>query len=84
MSSLGETIRARLRAGHLPYRRPQHTYAGHGSGASCSGCTVPILAAQVEYKFEMASGEQFRLHIGCHGLWEAECIRQGWRRTQAI
>jgi hypothetical protein len=61
----------------LDTHEPLKTWAGNGRNLSCDACEQPILRAQVEYELQMEDERSFRLHIGCHGLWEAERIRQG-------
>jgi hypothetical protein len=76
MSALGDTIRARFYGGLLPMGPAEAIYAGYGDGATCSGCTRPILAVHIQYDLEMRNGETFRLHLGCFGLWENACTSQ--------
>ena len=54
------------------------TWAGYGSGQQGAACVTPILVAQVEYEAEMPDGTKLKMHSGCHGLWMAERMRQGW------
>lgn len=76
MPTPGDMIRQKLADGRLPLHAPVKTWAGYGRGDSCSACELPILPAQAEYEFE-AEGQTYRLHPGCHGLWEAERRRRG-------
>jgi hypothetical protein len=43
----------------------------------CDCCGQPIHPAQIEYHFLLDSGDVFRLHIGCLGMWLAELRRRG-------
>jgi hypothetical protein len=74
--TLADTIRAKLAEGSLPTDEPVKTWAGYGSGQPCAACDAPILPAQVEYEPEMADGATFKMHLGCHGLWNAVRIRR--------
>ena len=78
---IAATIRRRLDAGLLPTKAPVTTFAGYGWSHPCDACDQPIRPAQVQYDLEYWHPFRvFRLHIGCHGLWEAECRRRRHRR----
>jgi hypothetical protein len=82
--SLAEMVRERLDAGILPFDIPVKLWAGMGSGQPCTACEQPILKAQVEYELQYDAADDhapIRLHAGCHGLWEAERRRRGYRRS---
>jgi hypothetical protein len=74
--SLADTIRAKLDGGLLPAAFADKVWAGFGSGLRCDGCEAPILPRHVEYEI-VAEGLRVRLHIGCHGLWDAELRSRG-------
>ena len=76
-------IRTKLDDGVLPREFPAKIYAGYGAGAPCSACDDLILHVQVQYEFPV-NDETFRFHLGCFGLWEAECRRRGWRREECL
>jgi hypothetical protein len=75
--SLAEQIRDKLDAGMLPRVLPEKMWTGYGHGIPCNGCSLPIHPAQIEYHFLVDSGDVFRLHIGCLGMWIAELRRRG-------
>ena len=79
--SLVARVRDSITADALPRQKPLKTWVGYGGHLPCEGCGDPILAAQVQYDLEMADGQVFRLHTGCHGLWLGEMIR---RRAWAV
>jgi hypothetical protein len=79
---LSDLIRSKLDEHALPWELPAKLYAGYGGGAPCCACGDFILQAQVQYDVS-ADHETFRFHLGCFGLWEAECRRRGWRRKGA-
>jgi hypothetical protein len=69
-------IRAKIAATTLPREEPVKLWVGSGSGHLSSACETPILASQSEYEPDYADGRApIRLHLGCHGLWEAD----GWQ-----
>ena len=68
----------------LPYRKPLRTWAGHGTGARCSGCGETIKAQDIEYEIELPArgAEQrpirfqpgndpgsLRFHFACYRSW---------------
>jgi hypothetical protein len=77
MTSRADRIRRKINDGRLPMEEPVKVWTGSGSGTRCSGCEEIILPSQVEYDFT-SDGQEFRFHLGCYGLWEAECRRRGW------
>jgi len=77
---LADTIRTKLDVGALPTALPEKMYAGYGRGHPCVACGEPIRPAQVEYEMDYGGDRIFRLHLGCAGLWEAECRLRGYRR----
>jgi len=73
-----QKIRDKLDAGSLPREAPATMFESHGHGSRCDGCDGLIHPAQVEC--EMAYGDRvYRLHLGCAGVWDAECRRRGYR-----
>jgi hypothetical protein len=78
-ASLRERARAAIRSGALPHRRPERTWGGHGSGASCTICRAPVTRQEVEIEVEFAhtaghpGGRQLTAHSRCFAAWEAEC-----------
>jgi hypothetical protein len=54
-------------------------HRGYGRGQVCDGCGERILPAQTQYELDYNGQGFFRLHIGCAGLWDAECRRRGHR-----
>jgi hypothetical protein len=75
--SLADQIRNKLDADVLPRVLPEKMWTAYGRGNPCDGCGEPIHPAQIEYEFILDSGDVFRLHIGCLGLWQAELRRRG-------
>ena len=76
--SLADLVRDKLDAGTLPHESPVKMWAGNGRGAPCTACDEPILRAQVEYEPQYDGRAPIRLHVGCHGLWQAERRRRGY------
>jgi hypothetical protein len=73
-----QKIRDKLDAGLLPREAPATMTEGLGHGSRCDGCDGPIHSAQIEC--EMTYGDRaYRLHLGCAGVWDAECRRRGYR-----
>jgi len=78
--SLAEIVRGKVELGVLPLETPPKLWVGIGCGETCTACEKPILPAQSEYEVEYGDGRPaIRLHIGCHGLWQAELRRRGHR-----
>ena len=75
--SLAEMVRDKIAAGALPLDRPGTLWASQGSG-SCAACDQPILSSQVEFEPQYERRAAVRLHVGWHGLWEAERHRRGY------
>ena len=76
--SPADMVRDKIEAGTLPLDRPTKLWAGHGSGKPCASCEQPIPPSQVEYEPQYDESPPIRLHVGCHGLWEAERRRRGY------
>jgi hypothetical protein len=63
--------------------RPLRTWAGHGSGATCSGCGQSIRPQEIEYEIELpasgaerpqryqpgSDGKSLRFHFACYRNW---------------
>jgi hypothetical protein len=84
MSSLGETVRAKIRAGALPRDRPDKIFAGHGETVPCSACDTAILPAQVEWSFRNRGAATYRFHLGCYALWEVELHKTGVPQSRQL
>jgi hypothetical protein len=68
----------RVRAGTLPLRAPDRSWAGRGSGQVCGVCGLPIEAPGPEYDLEFASASApvfVRFHRVCLAVWEL--LRRG-------
>lgn len=77
--SLAEMVRDKLDVGTLPVDDPVKMWSGRGTGLPCTACEQAILRVQIEYEPQYDDGRPLiRLHIGCHGLWEAERQRRGY------
>lgn len=53
-------------------REPLRTWAGHGTGATCSGCGEPVQAHEIEYEVEMPAGNgapTLNFHLACYRNW---------------
>ena len=62
-----------IASGRLPSRLPTTSWAGYGSGATCSVCRQLIDADQLETEFKDrdASGRTYYLHLQCLAAWES-------------
>jgi hypothetical protein len=74
---LADQIRNKLDAGVLPRALPAKMWTGYGHANPCDGCDQPVDPVQIEYQFIEDSGDIFRFHIGCLGMWLAELRRRG-------
>jgi hypothetical protein len=70
-------------AGRLPTHPSNHMFAGYGTGLPCAACDELIQPDEVEYEFDTDHGA-FPLHLGCAGLWQAECRRRRTRRRRVV
>jgi hypothetical protein len=76
--TLGDNLLEAIRSGKLPDRSPERTWAGQGSGATCTICGRLINADEMEYELEFAPGadskepEGHHIHIACFWAWETE------------
>jgi hypothetical protein len=62
----------------MPYREPLKTWAGHGTGAICSGCGCSIQAHEIEYEVELRPGESapsLHFHFVCYRNWTGRGVR---------
>ena len=75
--TLADLVRDKLDAGTLPREDPVKVWASYGREHPCAACELSILTSQVEYEPQYDGRPPIRLHIGCHGLWEAERRRRG-------
>jgi hypothetical protein len=58
----------------LPYRKPERTWAGYGTGADCDVCHRVIDPSQIEYEVELAASPTpnvLHLHRQCFQQWVA-------------
>jgi hypothetical protein len=84
MTNLADRIRDKLNVGLLPQVAGQRVSRGYGRGEPCSACGVAILPAQAQFELDAYVGSTtYRFHLGCYGLWQAECLRRGGRRKGA-
>jgi hypothetical protein len=72
MSSLANTVRAKIDAGLLPREDHVKLRAGFGQNRSCAVCERVILPSQIEHELRFADGRMIQLHLGCVDLYEAE------------
>ena len=75
---LGRLAKQRIQAGELPCDPDRRMWGSRGSGALCSLCGRPIRHEEVEYEIEMpeeGAERVLRLHLACHSVWQAECMR---------
>jgi hypothetical protein len=59
----------------LPYQEPVRTWAGHGTGALCSLCGLPISEQDIEYEVELApeaGSRGLQFHVQCYRVWETQ------------
>ena len=58
-----------------PVQRPAKTWAGHGSGATCSVCGNAVTREEIEYEVELPPGalaKSLRFHFACYQRWAAD------------
>lgn len=83
-NTLAEIVRAKLHAGTLPCEEPLKVWFSVGTGNSCAACEQPILPLQTECEPEYYDERpSIRLHVACHGVWEAERRRRDKGRLVA-
>jgi hypothetical protein len=59
----------------LPYEEPMRTWAGHGTGAPCNVCGLPVDVHDIEYEVELlteGSVRTLRFHLKCYRVWESQ------------
>jgi hypothetical protein len=75
---LREKARAAIRDGKLPQQAPDRSWGGHGVGATCAVCGLPVTNDEKEFEIEFAHNganpglDKFHLHIRCFAAWEFE------------
>jgi len=58
-----------------PYRKPDRTWAGYGSGRDCDLCHCTIGVQQIEYEVELVAGaalEVLHMHRQCFQEWAGD------------
>ena len=75
---LNKALRARISRlideGELPAIIAKTIHADYGSGLQCHACGRPITPEQLEY--DILVSKALRLHLGCHVLWQFECVKR--------
>ena len=64
----------------MPYRRALRTWAGHGTGATCSACGTGIKVSEVEYEVEVPPDPgsdvlTLHFHLICYRNWTGSGLR---------
>jgi hypothetical protein len=64
----------------MPYREPLRTWAGHGTGATCSACGDAIKVSEIEYEVEVPPDPgsdvlTLHFHLVCYKNWTGRGIR---------
>jgi hypothetical protein len=77
-ATLREHISQRVAKGRLPVTFPEHFEAGvPRSGSKCHACDQPITSRQIACGVEdRRHGRRLTLHLGCHVLWQIECLKR--------
>jgi hypothetical protein len=77
-----KALRARISQlideGELPAIIAKTIHAGYGSGLQCHACGRSITPEQLEYAILVP--KSLRLHLGCHVLWQIECVERARKR----
>lgn len=66
-----------IRAKSLPFRSPDRTWGGKGSGAPCSLCGQSVRADEIEWELEFSRGvaaveaDIYKVHPACLDEWDA-------------
>ena len=62
----------------MQYRVPLRTWAGHGTGATCSGCGCTIQAHEIEYEIELPQegAGTLHFHFVCYRNWRGRALPQ--------
>ena len=76
MTAIQSIIQRKLQEGVLPRQRPREMFAALGHGAACTVCELPITPHEIEWSFWARGVITHRFHVGCHGVWHAECGRR--------
>lgn len=77
-STFRQKVREDIQSGRLPKRRPQRTWGGLGSGASCMVCGEPVKQDEVEFELEFTRADDDsrvdvqHAHSRCIAAWESE------------
>jgi hypothetical protein len=77
-AALRERARQVVQSGTLPNRRPDGAWGGHGVGADCAICGMPVKLDELEFEIEFVgrgddSGrDTYHVHIRCFAAWEIE------------
>jgi hypothetical protein len=79
--SLGDRIRQKFDSGALPRDHSQRPPVAMASVTSAMAVVNPMRRAQGVFEFDV-TGQTYRLHTGCYGLWEGELIRRGLLKPQ--
>jgi hypothetical protein len=61
----------------VPFRAPQRTWAGRGTGACCDLCHRPIEPNEIEYEVEISTPAAMQilyLHLRCYHEWAAQPV----------
>jgi hypothetical protein len=75
--ALRTRIHRRIEERRLPVMVPKRISAGYGTGSRCDACDQPITLSQVEYDIDdVPYGAPLSLHLGCHVLWQIECVKR--------
>jgi len=76
-NTLAEIGHAKLHAGTLPSEQLLKVWFSVGTGNPCTACEQPILPLQTECEPQYYDERPpIRLHVACHGVWEAERRRR--------
>ena len=85
---LREQAKTVIRAGTLPARRPDRSWAGPGIGFACAVCARLVrhhdLETQVQFEHVgLVPGlDTFHLHVRCFAAWELERRREPGKRGE--
>jgi hypothetical protein len=81
--ALRAKARAAVRNGKLPSRRPDRTWGGHGVGATCTICELPVTKDQMEFEIQFARDgdnpglDKYHVHIRGFAAREFERRQDG-------
>lgn len=68
-------IRARIRAGTLPFEPSHETYGRKGGTGTCACCGTAIGSHEVEYEVHLSAGRKFLTHMDCYRIWREEAAQ---------